>query len=46
MRQAGLDAGGEFSVENLAFKTLRNMGIIKALHDAYIDKQDTLMSVS
>lgn len=46
MRQAGLDAGGEFSVENLAFKTLRNMGIIKALHDAYINKQDHTMSLN
>ena len=46
MRQAGLDAGGEFSVENLAFKTLRNMGIIKALHDAYIEKQDNTMRLN
>lgn len=46
LRQAGLDAGGEFSVENLAFKTLRNMGIIKALHDAYIEKQDDTMRLN
>jgi predicted nucleotidyltransferase len=46
LRQAGLDAGGEFSVENLAFKTLRNMGIIKALHDAYINKQDSMMRLN
>lgn len=46
MRQAGLADGGEFSVENLAFKTLRNMGIIKALHDAYIEKQDDTMRIS
>jgi predicted nucleotidyltransferase len=45
MRQAGLADGGEFSVENLAFKTLRNMGIIKALHDAYTDKQDSAMTL-
>lgn len=45
LRRSGLDTGGEFSVENLAFKTLRNMGIIKALHDAYINKQDAMMSV-
>jgi len=45
MRRSALDQGGEFSVENLAFKTLRNMGIIKALHDAYLEKQDKLMSV-
>jgi len=46
MRQAGLDAGGEFSVENLAYKTIRNMGLIKALHDAYIEKQDDSMRLN
>jgi predicted nucleotidyltransferase len=45
MRKSGLAAGGEFSVENLAFKTLRNMGMIKALHDAYINQQDHLLSL-
>ena len=46
MRQSGLAAGGEFSVENLAFKTLRNMGTIKALHDAYHKKQDDSLSLT
>jgi predicted nucleotidyltransferase len=46
MRQAGLADGGEFSVENLTFKTLRNMGIIKALHDAYHHKQDDSLSLN
>ena len=46
LRRSGLDDGGEFSVENLAFKTLRNMGIIKALHDAYINKQDDMMRLN
>ena len=46
MRQAGLADGGEFSVENLTFKTLRNMGIIKGLHDAYIEKQDDTLTLS
>ena len=32
-RQAGLDKGGEFSPENLAFKILRSKGIIKKLYD-------------
>lgn len=46
MRRNGLATGGEFSVENLAFKTLRNMGTIKALHDAYIEKQDDTMRLN
>ena len=46
MRRAGLDAHGEFGVENLAFKTLRNMGLIKALHDAYIEKQDHSLTLN
>jgi hypothetical protein len=45
LRRSGLDDGGEFSVENLAFKTLRNMGIIAALHKAYTNKQDNLMTL-
>lgn len=32
-RQAGLDKGGEFSPENLAFKSLRSQGLIKKLYD-------------
>jgi predicted nucleotidyltransferase len=45
MRKNGLATGGEFSVENLTFKTLRNMGIIKALHDAYAAQQDSALSL-
>lgn len=37
LRQAGLEAGGEFSVENLAFKLLRARGQIDKLRK-YIDK--------
>lgn len=33
MRQSGLDSKGEFSIENLAFKHLRNIGYIKRLFD-------------
>lgn len=33
MRQSGLDNKGEFSIENLAFKYLRNSGYIKRLFD-------------
>jgi len=31
MRQSGLDTGGEYSVENLAFKILRNNGYLEKL---------------
>jgi len=33
MRTAGLEQAGEFSVENLAYKTLRNAGILDRLSD-------------
>lgn len=43
MRQAGLDSGGEFSVENLSFKALRRNDYIKKLLDAIHDtKEDDL----
>ena len=45
MRQAGLSKNGEASYENLTFKVLRNMGLIKALHDAYYHKQDQELSL-
>jgi len=45
MRRSGLDSGGEFSVENLTFKTLRNMGYIKRLHDGYLHRQDQQLSM-
>lgn len=32
-RQAGLDKDGEYSIENLAFKNLRNTGYLKKLSD-------------
>ena len=34
MRQAGLDASGEYSTENLVFKLLRSTGYINKLRDA------------
>ena len=46
MRKNGLATGGEFSVENLTYKTLRNLGVIKALHDAYAKKQDDSMRLN
>ena len=33
LRSAGLQKGGEFSIENLAFKALRNLGYIEKLTD-------------
>lgn len=45
MRQAGLDAGGEFSVENLAFKTLRNNGYIDKIRKYSVKAQDNELSL-
>jgi predicted nucleotidyltransferase len=40
MRQSGLEKAGEFSVENLAFKKLRNDGYIKKLFDYALKIKD------
>lgn len=45
MRQAGLDAHGEFGPENLAFKMLRSQGKIKELYDARNAAKDQEMSL-
>ena len=45
IRQAGLDAHGEFGPENLAFKMLRTQGIIKQLYDARNQAKDRLLSL-
>ena len=45
-RQSGLETGGEFSVENLVFKALRNGGELKALSDLKREAYDEMMSVS
>lgn len=45
MRRSGLDSGGEYSVENLSFKVLRNLGYIDKLSKAYIDQQDSMLSL-
>ena len=45
MRRAGLDAGGEFSVENLAFKVVRNLGYLDRLGKAYHTTQDREFSM-
>ena len=44
-RQAGLDEGGEFSPENLAFKILRKKGIIKKLYEKLQTLHDKKLSL-
>jgi predicted nucleotidyltransferase len=44
-RQSGLETGGEFSVENLVFKTLRNSDYIGKLYDIKRGAYDAIMSV-
>jgi hypothetical protein len=45
MRKAGLAKGGEFSVENLAFKVLRNMGYLDKIRKALDDAEDEELSI-
>ncbi len=45
MRRSGLDTGGEYSTENLAFKILRNMGYLDLLNNAYTQQQDQQFSL-
>tara|TARA_B100000212_G_scaffold26952_1_gene17870 strand:+ start:480 stop:1253 length:774 start_codon:yes stop_codon:yes gene_type:complete len=45
LRQSGLDDVGEYSVENLAFKTLRRNGYLGKLSDAKTNAYDRMMSV-
>jgi hypothetical protein len=44
LRSNGLLNGGEFSTENLAFKTLRNLGHIDKLHAKRIELRDKKLS--
>ena len=46
MRKSGLEAAGEYSVENLAFKVLRRNGYLKTLSDLRIDSYDKMMSLN
>lgn len=46
MRKSGLERGGEFSAENLAFKVLRNSGYIKKLYDYARRVDDNSLSLS
>lgn len=45
MRRSGLDQGGEFSVENLSYKILRNLGYLDKLSRALQDQQDSNLSL-
>jgi len=45
MRQSGLDAGGEFSTENLAFKIVRNKGYLDRLYKNKNTKFDQQLSL-
>ena len=45
MRQTGLESHGEFGPENLAFKMLRNQGLIKKLYDARNSAKDQELSL-
>lgn len=45
-RKCGLDKGGEFSVENIAFKVLRRNGYLKKLSDLAIKSYDKQMSMN
>ncbi len=46
LRQSGLDDVGEYSVENLAFKTLRRNGYLGKLSDAKTDSYDKMLSLT
>ncbi len=45
-RQCGLEKGGEFSTENLVFKTLRHNEYLKKLSDLKKEAYDKLMSLT
>ena len=46
MRSSGLEKGGEYSVENLAFKVLRRADIIGQLNDLKSKSYDTMMTIN
>jgi hypothetical protein len=45
LRKTGLERQGEFSVENIAFKVLRNKGYIDQLRQHIYDLEDQAMSL-
>ena len=46
MRTSGLVTGGEFSVENLAYKALRKVQVMKQIFDIKYDSYDKKMSIN
>ena len=44
-RQSGLESGGEYSVENIAFKALRRNGYLLKLSELKRNSYDSLMSI-
>ena len=45
MRKSGLEGGGEFSVENIAFKTLRRNGTLDRLSDLKVVAYDKMLTI-
>jgi predicted nucleotidyltransferase len=45
MRQSGLSSGGEYSVENLTFKVLRNTGYLEKIYDTATSDYDSRLSI-
>jgi hypothetical protein len=45
MRKAGLERAGEWSVENLVFKILRNLGLIDQIAEKIRELEDQQLSL-
>ena len=45
MRQAGLERAGEWSVENLVFKIIRNLGLIDEITNKTRELEDQELSL-
>ena len=45
MRRAGLDRAGEWSVENVVFKILRNLGLIDQITEKIRELEDAELSL-
>jgi hypothetical protein len=45
MRRAGLDRAGEYSVENVVFKILRNLGLIDQITEKIREMEDAQLSL-
>jgi hypothetical protein len=45
MRQSGLEKNGEYGPENLAFKVLRNNGLLDKLYTSFTKAQDSELSI-